>query len=107
MPHNWTNIDKGTIGWYRCENCGNRHHHTNLEGVALMFPPPAVTNVSLTTNARSIFACEEMIEKKVGDLTKKVAALLHKHDAETPLIRKALGERVATEPCDSPYTRAS
>ena len=107
MSHKWTNIDKGTVGWFRCENCGDRHHHTNMEGTPLMFPPPAVTVPTLVTNAKHIPRCEDLMAAKVDNLAKKIANLLHKHDAETPAIRKALGERVATEPCDSPYTRAS
>lgn len=90
MSHKWQNIDKDTVGWHRCEICGDRHHFPNNE----LIEPKWLTS------------CEERQKLVVASLADSVTSLLHKADSDTATIRKLLAAAIAQHEVDSPYTRS-
>lgn len=87
MSHKWQNIDKGTVGWYRCSVCGLRWHFQD--------------NVP---NDR-VVDCGDRLAHVACALAKKVTAMLHNADADTVEVRRLLADTIVQCDVDSPYTR--
>lgn len=72
--HSWVNNDSlGTVGWYRCSECGLRRHFQD--------------NVPIQ---RADDDCEDRQKENVEKLAKKIDDLLWRADADTDTVRGLL-----------------